>query len=677
MKFYKRILEKLDMPAYPEGVKGNAPTVARAEILDYMGEPLLVVTVWDRAAKRPYCRVFAKPDGTHLIYDCFWRKWLGKTLCSMTVPNSRYSLLACGGNVNYVSDADEQAGKQYLNSKVSCGAIQDIKRAYSTKKWVAQKKQKKIAAGQGGRNVGEIIAGLPEIPSGALEYALEEGPLRNFRFLFFRTEKGRNPLTGLVEKRCVGYCTHCHGEYELLFEPIHKGEYTCPGCGSKVISMADRYKHGKLLEWEKMALFQKTPEGHVYVRLLSLCLDYRREYRANQPRCYTDAVYFFAPGEGCQLKPESCWENKPAASWRQIQRVCSLMEYFTGDRTWPLPDGWFDDTCLRHAHLEDFVKINAYYPMEYLAAYSKKPGLEHLMGAGLRAFVLDAVQENWYVKRISDFTKLRPRDILGVSQPEIELFARHNWNAAVIFGYRCCRRAGFFPTEDDMRRVAQFQEMDKKLYREEMSPATVRVLLQFLRRQENKRGEVGMRMILADWKDYVEECARLQYDLNDPAVKYPHDLAKAHQKTSALIQAALDEETRVKDRAEQKKYARRLEWLENFCWEDRETGLLIRPARSRRELVHEGEKLNHCVGMYADRHLRGDTSIFLIRQADQPDTPYFTLEFRDAQIIQNRGRGNCAPPEAVREFAKRWLHDVALHVPPMRKKKQKNRVRVA
>ncbi|MDF3005327.1 MAG: hypothetical protein K0S22_1799 [Oscillospiraceae bacterium] len=64
-----------------------------------------------------------------------------------------------------------------------------------------------------------------------------------------------------------------------------------------------------------------------------------------------------------------------------------------------------------------------------------------------------------------------------------------------------------------------------------------------------------------------------------------------------------------------------------------------------------------CVATYTDSHINGRTAIFFIRQSDQPDTPYFTLELNEKNfsVWRNRGRCNCDPPEEVTAFVETWL----------------------
>ena len=81
-------------------------------------------------------------------------------------------------------------------------------------------------------------------------------------------------------------------------------------------------------------------------------------------------------------------------------------------------------------------------------------------------------------------------------------------------------------------------------------------------------------------------------------------------------------------------------------------GLVLVVPKSPDEIRAEGETLHHCVGGYVERVARGETNIFFVRKASEPDKPYFTLEYRDMKVIQCRGLRNCEMPPDVEAFVK-------------------------
>src|SRR5690606_20965988 len=83
---------------------------------------------------------------------------------------------------------------------------------------------------------------------------------------------------------------------------------------------------------------------------------------------------------------------------------------------------------------------------------------------------------------------------------------------------------------------------------------------------------------------------------------------------------------------------KRNEKLKHLTFEHK--GLLIRLPKTPNEIIQEGKKLDHCVGSYADRHAKGETTIMFIRRKDKPDNPYYTVEIRNNNVMQVRGIRN-------------------------------------
>lgn len=89
-----------------------------------------------------------------------------------------------------------------------------------------------------------------------------------------------------------------------------------------------------------------------------------------------------------------------------------------------------------------------------------------------------------------------------------------------------------------------------------------------------------------------------------------------------------------------KDMAKRSEVTAELLLADEETGLMIRPCATHGEIIKEGKILIHCVATYAKSYAEGKTSIFFIRKISEPDIPYYTLEFKNGKVAQNRGLRN-------------------------------------
>lgn len=162
------------------------------------------------------------------------------------------------------------------------------------------------------------------------------------------------------------------------------------------------------------------------------------------------------------------------------------------------------------------------------------------------------------------------------------------------------------------------------------------------------------------YRDYLQECAQLALDLDDPAVLFPRDLDAAHQRTTAQIKHKVSEEQKAAF-LERVKTLARLEW--------QKAGLIIRLPASADELTAEGAALHHCVGGYVGQVVAGTTTILFIREKANPDKPFYTLEWRDGKVIQCRTDNNKphTQDERVAAFVDAWVQ----HITKKAKKKTK------
>ena len=76
--------------------------------------------------------------------------------------------------------------------------------------------------------------------------------------------------------------------------------------------------------------------------------------------------------------------------------------------------------------------------------------------------------------------------------------------------------------------------------------------------------------------------------------------------------------------------------------------------------MFEGEKLNHCVGRknYDQKFVREESLIFFIRNKEEPDIPFVTVEYslKNHKVLQCYGKSDSKPNEEVLNFVNKiWL----------------------
>ena len=151
-------------------------------------------------------------------------------------------------------------------------------------------------------------------------------------------------------------------------------------------------------------------------------------------------------------------------------------------------------------------------------------------------------------------------------------------------------------------------------------------------------------------------------DLEDSLVRWPRDLKASHNRQIEERRAA---EARKEAAKRAKQIAARAPLFQARAQELEKLsfaldGLMIRPCANEEELIAEGKLLHHCVATYAKDYAEGRTAILFIRRVDQPEKPFFTLEFdeKGKKVKQNRGLRNCDRTPEVTAFETAWLNHV-------------------
>lgn len=153
-----------------------------------------------------------------------------------------------------------------------------------------------------------------------------------------------------------------------------------------------------------------------------------------------------------------------------------------------------------------------------------------------------------------------------------------------------------------------------------------------------------------DYFDYTRWLEEMGYDMHNGFNLFPKDFVKAHDEMSRQYMRFKDKRARE----DAKRFNRLLKKLKKETAEVEAMnlnidGLFIRLPNRLEELKEEGESLHHCVGTYMEKVEKGETMIFFIRRKEEPDRPYYTLEWH-GRVIQCRGFRNCAMTPEVKAF---------------------------
>lgn len=164
---------------------------------------------------------------------------------------------------------------------------------------------------------------------------------------------------------------------------------------------------------------------------------------------------------------------------------------------------------------------------------------------------------------------------------------------------------------------------------------------------------------LSSYADYITACRYLNLDMTLPKNLYPHDFKRWHDIRIDEFNTA----KALKDKEERKElYAKFAKVAEKYTslQHNKEKNFIVVIAKSPQDLIREGRILHHCVGSmnYDQRFIKEESLIFFVRNANEPDTPFVTMEYsiKDKQILQCYGENDHRPSDSVMDFVKKkWL----------------------
>ncbi|EIZ2776448.1 PcfJ domain-containing protein, partial [Listeria monocytogenes] len=135
--------------------------------------------------------------------------------------------------------------------------------------------------------------------------------------------------------------------------------------------------------------------------------------------------------------------------------------------------------------------------------------------------------------------------------------------------------------------------------------------------------------------------------LDSENIIIPQNLVTAHDNAVILV-------NQLKYEGEEKKYKGRFKKIKNYGKVVDNYAFIV--PREVIDIVKEGKNLHHCVGGagYIEQHIEGKTTIIFVRDKQDLEKSLYTLEYKNGQINQLRGKHNCEPTPDVQEAANKW-----------------------
>ena len=507
-------------------------------------------------------------------------------------------------------------------------------------------------------------------------------------YLFFRRVNTLGLVTIDLRASCCGHRetrpvlprTETPEHRDLLDHLRHKEVWTCPWCGRKVtvINLSKAGKRKSLAQRELTVLLHTRGDA-LYADALALRKDYEDDASLTaRPTAWCSSGYRFTRGEVMQVDHQWDYQNPYITYERdKLGRKKLVQEPFkSGSISWYSHEPY---SIINREALEThpffrycgFFHHWQYRPggargyafrfsdfISYLTAYAIYPRqVEMLVKSGMYRPIADLIFDRKKNAAAMCWEEADPRKSFGLNkrelswfmgvQPPLDVLAVRNyvhrhwgkhWDMAFCYDFYNLWGVHQVPME-----VLRF------LNRYHLDPD------RFLRYIDGVfiQNEEYYATLFEVYRDYIDAAYQLGYCMEHSKVLWPEQLYTAHDKLTAELAARYTEPQGKRVAADGKSRKEKYEFELD--------GLRIIFPLTAQAIKREGKALDHCVGGYAERHIRGVLTILFLRRSEAAGVPYVTIEMNGNQIQQIHGYhndtlpGSPKPREVHKEFLDTWL----------------------
>jgi hypothetical protein len=485
---------------------------------------------------------------------------------------------------------------------------------------------------------------VPPVPMDFKEW-VENIALYKSRYIYYEYKKGK--------KKLKAYCTHC--KQDLIVEsPRYNQKGTCI-CGSPTTYKSVGKATG-VHDTGEAILIQKV-DGDILLRYFTISKTYRDHYR--HPKLYYGEMKrVFLNSEGRTKAYE--W-----ADFKQTgeMRWCDSLGKYERLYTAAVYDRNLEDvlggTKYQYCALKEFIthkpghKVDA---LEYLRKYEKYPVIEYLVKLKLYNLVGHIVKEYSYSKLNLKGKSIK--EVLGVDKEYMPVLQRLNVNDDELMIIKESQKRNIKISDEQIRFIGNQLMGSLDIFNCSEYTTISRVIKYIKKNAFCKPGERYAYDKFLDWKDYIENCRVLGYDIRSEFVIFPKDFKKEHDKVYKLVQ---ENQSELFDKAI-KNMSNNISSLYNW---QRKDYMIIAP-KSAEEIIREGEALHHCVGTYIEKMAKGKSIILFLRQKNNPIKSFYTIEVKNGKVVQCRGKKNKSMTKEIEKLINRFSKEKL--VPMLQKK---------
>lgn len=470
-------------------------------------------------------------------------------------------------------------------------------------------------------------------------------------YFFYDYKKGGNDISGV--------CSSCGRE--IRFSGVKQGvKKVCPHCRKELICKPRSRRGSYMYDRKTCQVIQRTGDNELVIRIIKVYYSYQgdipdvsiyenaRQFIFKKPdgKICTEA-YYYSYNNGFLLTQWKKGERPKFSQWQYSFEADTCGHVYTGN----LPSA-LSGTPWQYCPIKEFYNY-WHEPMEsllFLVSYLNHPRLEHLVKTGFYSLASDITYR--YTSGCLDESRNRTHQILGVAAEDVPFLRDIDVNIATLQIFQ--KYNGLKDRQELL--LWQIENQVEHNVLPILQHMTVHKAIKYLDNQYSflclRKSKYGtqrykdMQTLVTEYRDYLDICKKLGYDMNNSFVKYPADFQKAHDKAAKRMKHKTDAKMKRNFKAIYKSIAGQFDFETD--------GMKIVYPATPDDVVKEGHALHHCVGSYVDRVVNNECVILFLRLCSDPSRSFYTIEIRGNKLVQVRGTGNCSATPEVDNFIRIW-----------------------
>lgn len=515
-----------------------------------------------------------------------------------------------------------------------------------------------IVAQKRAEQMKKIMSTVPELPDDWKDW-LEETAVADFQCVFYEYKKTKQPLKG--------QCTAC-GHLVLLDnpKPKHNKKGYCPHCKQRITFKASKKKKDIQVSTYTY-IIQKALDGSgIWLRAFEL-YDRYYPFKKRDGIKYWETVRWFFPNDGePSIYEYSYYENNVLRWGKSRDRITIYPGALYEGNIKSVING----TKYVYSALFEFAthkKGYRFFPHRYIWQYPQKKFIEYLVKLGLYNLVTDVLEHSYglYINtKGNSLTK-----ILKCDKSLIKLLVQVNACDSDIRFLEFARKRGVFFNSEEYKKYCNYYGHHERLIKATKYTTIYKINKYFDSLSSEQKpqqhcnyyyiqNDAKYSNLATDYCDYLGWCKDLHYDMSDSFVLFPKNFRQAHDETSKTWNEHKSEIDKEKLEKLEKRYMKTIypKLLKMFNYHSDSLMVVIPTCKS--DFTNEGHSLHHCVSGYAERALKGETTILFVRNIKEPEKPFYTCEInKDLKLIQCRGKHNCDMTNKVKSFVDNLIEE--------------------